>query len=179
MGKKQNEIQKTGLGRALVRQHNHMIQQSKEKSCFYRKKVLESYTEVSDIDAIIEQSNEPLPAASTTLISLDSASVPIEATPEETRKQQKREEALHAASLRVPRRPPWNPHMSTDELHDSETQAFLIWRRSLARLEENKKLVLTPFEKNLDIWRQLWRVVERSDLLLGLKLVKIWAWFSF
>nr|KYP39068.1 Large subunit GTPase 1 [Cajanus cajan] len=166
MGKKQNESQKTGLGRALVRQHNHMIQQSKEKSRFYRKKVLESYTEVSDIDAIIEQSNEPLPAASTTLISLDSASVPIEATPEETRKQQKREEALHAASLRVPRRPPWTPHMSADELHESETQAFLVWRRNLARLEENKKLVLTPFEKNLDIWRQLWRVVERSDLLV-------------
>jgi hypothetical protein len=35
----------------------------------------------------------------------------------------------------------------------------------LFRLEENKKLVLTPFEKNLDIWRQLWRVVERSDLV--------------
>ena len=32
------------------------------------------------------------------------------------------------------------------------------------RLEENEKLVLTPFEKNLDIWRQLWRVLERSDL---------------
>lgn len=33
------------------------------------------------------------------------------------------------------------------------------------RLEENDSLVLTPFEKNLDIWRQLWRVVERSDLV--------------
>lgn len=33
------------------------------------------------------------------------------------------------------------------------------------RLEENEKLVLTPFEKNLDIWRQLWRVLERSDLV--------------
>ena len=33
------------------------------------------------------------------------------------------------------------------------------------RLEENERLVLTPFEKNLDIWRQLWRVVERSDLV--------------
>lgn len=56
--------------------------------------------------------------------------------------------------------------MSADELHANETQHFLTWRRSLARLEENKKLVLTPFEKNLDIWRQLWRVVERSDLLV-------------
>lgn len=33
------------------------------------------------------------------------------------------------------------------------------------RLEENEKLVLTPFEKNLDMWRQLWRVLERSDLV--------------
>ena len=53
--------EKTGLGRALVRQHNQMIQQSKEKGYFYRnqhKKVLESVTEVSDIDAIIEQADE-------------------------------------------------------------------------------------------------------------------------
>jgi len=33
------------------------------------------------------------------------------------------------------------------------------------RLEDNEKLVLTPFEKNLDIWRQLWRVLERCDLV--------------
>lgn len=72
---------------------------------------------------------------------------------------------MHAGSLQVPRRPPWTPEMSVEELDDNERQAFLVWRRSLARLEENDKLVLTPFEKNLDIWRQLWRVVERSDLV--------------
>jgi ribosome biogenesis GTPase A len=33
-------------------------------------------------------------------------------------------------------------------------------------LENNEKLVLTPFEKNLDIWRQLWRVLERCDLVV-------------
>ncbi|KAL6007217.1 hypothetical protein ACLOJK_032713 [Asimina triloba] len=85
-------------------------------------------------------------------------------SPEERREQQKREEALHASSLRVPRRPPWNAKMTVEELETNERQAFLIWRRSLARLEENEKIVLTPFEKNLDIWRQLWRVLERSDL---------------
>lgn len=41
---------------------------------------------------------------------------------------------------------------------------LIIWFLP-CRLEENEKLVLTPFEKNLDIWRQLWRVVERSDLV--------------
>lgn len=53
--------QKSGVGRALVKQHNQMIQQSKEKGRFYKnqqKKVLESVTEVTDIDAIIEQADE-------------------------------------------------------------------------------------------------------------------------
>jgi large subunit GTPase 1 len=33
-------------------------------------------------------------------------------------------------------------------------------------LEEEAGIVFTPFEKNLEVWRQLWRVVERSDILL-------------
>ncbi|KAJ7948073.1 large subunit GTPase 1-like [Quillaja saponaria] len=152
-----------------------MIQQSKEKGRFYKnqqRRVLESVTEVSDIDAIIQQANEadrlfnfdhPTPNL---LISLEASSSTGDRTPEERREQQKREEALHASSLRVPRRPPWNSGMSIEELDTNERQAFLIWRRTLARLEENEKLVLTPFEKNLDIWRQLWRVLERSDLLV-------------
>ncbi|XP_039014253.1 GTPase LSG1-2-like [Hibiscus syriacus] len=167
--------EKSGLGRALVKHHNSMIQQTKEKGRFYKsqnKKVLESVTEVSNIDAVIEQAEEadqlfsiqhPTPNL---LINLDASSSISEMTPEERREQQKKEEALHASSLRVPRRPPWNAAMSVEELDANEKQAFLVWRRSLARLEENEKLVLTPFEKNLDIWRQLWRVLERSDLLV-------------
>lgn len=52
---------KTALGRSLVKQHNQMIQQSKEKGRFFKfqqKKVLESVTEVSDIDAVIQQADE-------------------------------------------------------------------------------------------------------------------------
>lgn len=41
------------------------------------------------------------------------------------------------------------------------------WRRDLAAVEEgNIKLAITPFEKNIEVWRQLWRVIEKSDLLL-------------
>ncbi len=25
---------------------------------------------------------------------------------------------------------------------------------------------MTPFERNIEVWRQLWRVVERSDLIV-------------
>ncbi|XP_019199238.1 PREDICTED: GTPase LSG1-2 [Ipomoea nil] len=167
--------EKTGLGRALVKHHNQMIQQTKEKGRFYRnqhKKVLESVTEVNDIDAVIDQADEAQRLFSdrhppvNLLINLDSGSSNSEVTPEQRREMQKREEELHASSLHVPRRPPWNSRMSVEELDTNERQAFLIWRRSLARLEENENLVLTPFEKNLDIWRQLWRVVERCDLLV-------------
>ncbi len=39
------------------------------------------------------------------------------------------------------------------------------------RLEEDEKLVLTPFEKNIEVWRQLWRVLERSDIIVQVRLV--------
>lgn len=34
------------------------------------------------------------------------------------------------------------------------------------RLEDDEGLILTPFEKNLEVWRQLWRVLERSDIVV-------------
>ncbi|XP_021857865.2 GTPase LSG1-2 isoform X2 [Spinacia oleracea] len=167
--------EKTGLGRALVKHHNQVVQETKEKGRFYKthnKKALISVTDVSDIDAVIEQADEadrvfsadnPVPQI---LIDSDSSSSTPALTPEQRRQQQKKEEALHAGSLRVPRRPPWKAEMTVDELDVNEKHSFLSWRRGLAKLEENEKLVLTPFEKNLDIWRQLWRVVERSDLIV-------------
>lgn len=29
--------------------------------------------------------------------------------------------------------------------------------------------MLTPFEKNLEVWRQLWRVLERSDVIVQVR----------
>lgn len=53
------------------------------------------------------------------------------------------------------------------EIDKQENLAFLEWRRDLAAIEEgNIKLAITPFEKNIEVWRQLWRVIEKSDLLL-------------
>ncbi|KAJ8762984.1 hypothetical protein K2173_023113 [Erythroxylum novogranatense] len=69
------------------------------------KKVLESITEVSDIDAIIEQAEE-----ANRLFSLQ-----------------------HPAPNLPFNIPPWNAGMSVEELDANERQAFLSWRRSLAR----------------------------------------------
>ncbi|KAJ6627105.1 P-loop containing nucleoside triphosphate hydrolase protein [Mycena sp. CBHHK59/15] len=68
--------------------------------------------------------------------------------------------------LRVPRRPAWTKSMTPAELEQQEKAAFLDWRRGLAGLQEEDKLLLTPFERNLEVWRQLWRVLERSHLVI-------------
>jgi hypothetical protein len=34
------------------------------------------------------------------------------------------------------------------------------------RLQEQDQFLLTPFERNLEVWRQLWRVLERSHLVV-------------
>lgn len=73
----------------------------------------------------------------------------------------------HAFDLIVPRRPPWNENMTKYQLERQENDAFLDWRRRLAHLQEsNEDLVLTPFERNIEVWKQLWRVVERCDLIV-------------
>lgn len=70
------------------------------------------------------------------------------------------------SKLRVPRRPPWTKSITTAQLDRQEKNAFLEWRRGLARLQEDEKFLLTPFERNIEVWRQLWRVIERSHLVV-------------
>lgn len=70
------------------------------------------------------------------------------------------------ARLTVPRRPPWNEQTTPAELDQRERESLLEWRRGLAELQEVDDLLMTPFERNLEVWRQLWRVIERSDLVV-------------
>lgn len=80
--------------------------------------------------------------------------------------ERQRAEEENKDKLCVPRRPPWNSRMTADQLDAQERSYFLEWRRSLAEIESSDHLVLTPFEKNLNVWRQLWRVIERSDIIV-------------
>ena len=66
--------------------------------------------------------------------------------------------------LRIPRKPAWSRDMTAAEVERNERNAFLEWRREIATMEQaNPELRVTPFEKNIEVWRQLWRVLERSD----------------
>ncbi|XP_012533836.2 large subunit GTPase 1 homolog [Monomorium pharaonis] len=68
--------------------------------------------------------------------------------------------------VKIPRRPKWNSSTNAEELHTLEKETFLEWRRHLASLQEIEGLILTPYERNLEFWRQLWRVVEFSDVIV-------------
>ncbi|KAF9447793.1 P-loop containing nucleoside triphosphate hydrolase protein [Macrolepiota fuliginosa MF-IS2] len=77
-----------------------------------------------------------------------------------------KEQEANKKRLRVPRRPPWTKVMTPTELDRQEKAAFLEWRRGLAELQEAGGFLLTPFERNIEVWRQLWRVLERSHLVV-------------
>ncbi|XP_002099792.3 large subunit GTPase 1 homolog [Drosophila yakuba] len=83
---------------------------------------------------------------------------------QEQRMHQKHDE--HRDQLKIPRRPKWSKETSAEELERAENEAFLDWRRDLALLQEDEEILMTPYEKNLEFWRQLWRVVERSDVVV-------------
>ncbi|KXX77563.1 Large subunit GTPase 1 [Madurella mycetomatis] len=72
----------------------------------------------------------------------------------------------HKGRLTVPRRPRWDASTTPEELDRRERDSFLEWRKGLAELQETQDLLMTPFERNLEVWRQLWRVIERSDVVV-------------
>jgi large subunit GTPase 1 len=73
---------------------------------------------------------------------------------------------IQEEASKILRRPEWNASMTALDIKSAEDKAFLDWRRNLAHLEEDEGVVLSPFERNVDFWRQLWRTVERSDLIV-------------
>ncbi|KAI8426568.1 hypothetical protein MSG28_005356 [Choristoneura fumiferana] len=67
--------------------------------------------------------------------------------------------------LTVPRRPTWEGETAEEQLQ-RERDAFLEWRRHLNELQAKLGAAVTPYERNLELWRQLWRTLEKSDVVL-------------
>ncbi|MES1909349.1 MAG: hypothetical protein MHM6MM_002104 [Cercozoa sp. M6MM] len=86
------------------------------------------------------------------------------------------EEAL--LSFPVPRRPLWK-HKHSDDFRElahmassaaqehGEEEEFGVWQRKVAQaLRRHHNMTLTPFERNLSVWRELWRTTERTDVII-------------
>ena len=64
-----------------------------------------------------------------------------------------------------PRSRTGNLWRGVEEYKQLENDVFLKWKKQLNKLQ-NKHPNLPPFEKNLDFWRQLWKIVEISDVVV-------------
>ncbi|XP_068854753.1 LOW QUALITY PROTEIN: guanine nucleotide-binding protein-like 1 [Aphelocoma coerulescens] len=82
-------------------------------------------------------------------------------------------DSIYGPGLDFPRRPPWSFGMSPEELRAREEAAFSHFLRGLGQPGDpgasgasGASGELAPFEHNLETWRQLWRVLDMSDIVL-------------
>lgn len=65
-------------------------------------------------------------------------------------------------SLDIPLRPPWDYSQSKDKLEENEERYFDKYLDNI--LDKYSRDRINYFERNLNVWRQLWRVCETSDI---------------
>ncbi|KAI8092240.1 uncharacterized protein B0P05DRAFT_525405 [Gilbertella persicaria] len=67
--------------------------------------------------------------------------------------------------IEFPKRPTWNYDMTKEQVEEQETNSFNEWIESIEETYgQNQQL--SWFERNLEVWRQLWRVLEISDIVI-------------
>ncbi|PIK38905.1 putative guanine nucleotide-binding protein-like 1 isoform X1 [Apostichopus japonicus] len=66
--------------------------------------------------------------------------------------------------LDMPKRPAWTYKMSREKVESQESKMFAAYLEKIYSSYEFKDL--SYFELNLETWRQLWRVLEMSDIVL-------------
>lgn len=175
-GAQKRRVDKSGLGRAII---NRKVKAAKEAAdpSLHASEIsagLSSVTQENDLDEFLStaQLAETDFSAERQNIKVVSdpnltaaAHNPYLLTPQQEAEIRKKQRE-NVERLQVPRRPAWTRDMTVPDLERQERDAFLEWRRGLADLQENQSLMLTPFERNLEVWRQLWRTLERSDLIV-------------
>ncbi|KAF8578414.1 hypothetical protein K439DRAFT_1621336 [Ramaria rubella] len=173
-----------GLGRAIINKQAKDSRQTRESDLYTTDLDatgrLKSVTQERDLDEFLNTAQlaatdftavgtgserQNVKIIQTPALSASSAHNPFLLSAQEE-KDALRRHCENRDKLRVPRRPPWTRDLTPAQLERQERDAFLDWRRSLAELAEEKELLLTPFERNIEVWRQLWRVLERSHLIV-------------
>lgn len=64
--------------------------------------------------------------------------------------------------IQIPKRPDWHNYKSPKEIEENEKNMFRDYVITLHKKYKN----LNYFEHNLEVWRQLWRTIEMSDILI-------------
>ncbi|CAL8466799.1 g6335 [Coccomyxa elongata] len=175
MGKHNGKARKAGLkvGAALSNRHKGGGLRSGGKQTqglhTTEQPAMQSVLEVNDLTELMtmaELAERDFTAEKGEVIVISTGAA-VDAKAEASSERERRAaEERNRHRLRIPRRPAWRREQSPEEVDAQERAAFLAWRRELAAVEATELLVLTPFEKNLEVWRQLWRVLERSHIVV-------------
>jgi len=64
----------------------------------------------------------------------------------------------------MPRRPAWSYEISSGRLHHREAQSFRKWLDDVQEMIQERGGYPPAYETNLQVWRQLWRVLERCHV---------------
>lgn len=70
-----------------------------------------------------------------------------------------------ASQLDMPKRPPWNKSYTREQLDRQEQIYFKQFVDNLLENSATSDKKLSYFDLNLDTWRQLWRVLEMSEII--------------
>lgn len=135
------------LGRSLLKKNNSRRSKKRVEPVFTA-----SITERNDLDEFLAVANLSGKTFASTPAEDDGDASPSHQDPRKW--------------LRLPRRPLWDSDTTPEQLKGLEETEFLNWRRRLARIQDSDLFLLTPFEKNLEVWRQLWRVIELADVIV-------------
>uniref|UniRef100_A0A914Q6T3 Large subunit GTPase 1 homolog n=1 Tax=Panagrolaimus davidi TaxID=227884 RepID=A0A914Q6T3_9BILA len=157
---------------------NQLVNQGKAKRVYIQpniartaspEKVLDSVTHESNLEEFLttaELANKDFTAerGNFKIISTNDATVVnIDDLISKSYDELKRE---YGELLKIPRRPLKEQYNTAEELNKVENEMFLEWRRNVSLMQESNGVVMTPFERNLELWRQLWRVIERSHVVV-------------
>ncbi|KAG7396263.1 hypothetical protein PHYBOEH_002581 [Phytophthora boehmeriae] len=71
---------------------------------------------------------------------------------------------------RILTKPRWSRSMTPEELNELDDRAFQEWTEYLDQetVHREDDVHINLYERNLEVWRQLWRVIERSAVLVHL-----------
>ena len=172
IGKGKPKMRDRHIGRALVKQQiqgagglNGMDARANANEA--AKKGLHTVLEASDINDFVDYIEMEQKQVEVRRVRSDAdAAFLIEGTTATPKTQSMTVDKYEYEHLPVPRKPRWTRSMTAEEVDFNERNAFVKWRRKIAELEESndRQYRATPFEKNIEVWRQLWRVLERSDM---------------
>jgi large subunit GTPase 1 len=181
MAKKGKDKNESSLGKALQRKQTQQIAQKRANARFdvdgsEARGKLVSVLDASSLEDFIasamlsERDFESHKAHTVILDGATGEEMHIDADDRRVESKSKNNDEAHVFSFQqmgVPRRPAWSEGQTAADIDKQEKVAFMEWRREIASMEDAKEgAKVTPFEKNIEVWRQLWRVMEKSDLII-------------